>query len=123
MAAVTNGHTNGINGSSDHSKYERFSHVPAAIDIPVRGEEADEAVNLDLGELLDETDELCDLLENENAACNYWITIALAYAKQDKTGIAIDFFAESSAGACSRTARGQTEHLGVLMLVEPLDVS
>lgn len=105
MAAVTNGHTNGINGSSDHSKYERFSHVPAAIDIPVRGEEADEAVNLDLGELLDETDELCDLLENENAACNYWITIALAYAKQDKTGIAIDFLQK----ALQAHARGRPE--------------
>lgn len=89
MAAVQNGHTNGVNGHAEHA-YERFSDIPAVIDIPVRGEDGDEAVNLDLTELLDETDELCDLLENENAARNYWITIALAYAKQSKANIAID---------------------------------
>ena len=104
MAAATNGYSNGVNGHADHH-FERFSQVPAAIDIPVRGEEADEAVNLDLGELLDETDELCDLLENENAACNYWITIALAYAKQNKAGIAIDFLQK----ALQAHARGRPE--------------
>ncbi|KAI7319331.1 hypothetical protein KC315_g9775, partial [Hortaea werneckii] len=81
MAATTNGETNGVNGHSQHAS-ERFSDIPAVIDIPVKGEDGDEAVNLDLTELLDETDELCDLLENENAARNYWITIALAFAKQ-----------------------------------------
>ncbi|KAI7285242.1 TPR-like protein [Hortaea werneckii] len=89
MAATTNGETNGVNGHSQHAS-ERFSDIPAVIDIPVKGEDGDEAVNLDLTELLDETDELCDLLENENAARNYWITIALAYAKQQKVNVAID---------------------------------
>jgi RNA polymerase-associated protein CTR9 len=90
-AATTNGHTNGINGthSSEQQLYPRFLDIPAVIDIPVRGEDGDEAVNIDLTELLDETDELCDLLENENAAKNYWITIALAYVKQRKVTTAI----------------------------------
>ena len=91
MAATPNGFTNGINGHTDtFAAYPRFSDIPAVIDIPVRGEDGDEAVNLDLSDLLDETDELCDLLENENAARNYWITIALAYAKQNKVNISID---------------------------------
>lgn len=102
MASVTrNGHTNGFtngftngtredtNGTSAHA-FERFSDIPAVIDIPVRGEEGDEAVNLDLTELHDDTVELCDLLENENAARSYWVTIALAYAKQHKIDVAID---------------------------------
>lgn len=85
MAAVANGHPYG------HTpQYVRFSGVPAVIDIPVRGEDGDEAVNLDLTELLDETDELCDLLENESAGRNYWITIALAYVKQKKLSVAVD---------------------------------
>lgn len=84
--------TNGVNGhhAPAEQTYPRFSDIPAVIDIPVRGEDGDEAVNLDLTELLDETDELCDLLENENAARTYWVTIALAYAKQNKVNIAID---------------------------------
>ncbi|KAK0927714.1 protein required for normal CLN1 and CLN2 G1 cyclin expression [Friedmanniomyces endolithicus] len=95
MAAVMNGHTNGTNGTNGingHTEpsYARFSEIPAIIDIPVRGDDGDEAVNLDLTELMDETDELCDLLENENAARTYWVTIALAYAKQNKIDIAID---------------------------------
>ena len=90
MATTQNGYTNGINGHTPHATSPRFSDIPAVIDIPVRGEDGEEAVNLDLTELLDETDELCDLLENENAARNYWITIALAYAKQHKVNIAID---------------------------------
>ncbi|KAK5121875.1 hypothetical protein LTR85_004446 [Meristemomyces frigidus] len=109
MAAVTNGHTNGANGHSANA-YERFSHIPAVIDIPVRGEDGDEAVNLDLTELLDETDELCDLLENENAARNYWITIALAYAKQNKVNVAIDIL-QKGLGALSR---GKSEELSIL---------
>ena len=91
MAAATETQTNGVNGHDAYDAlYPRFGNVPAVIDIPVKGEDGDEAVNLDLTELLDETEELCDLLENENAAHNYWITIALAYAKQNKLNVAID---------------------------------
>ncbi|TKA74485.1 hypothetical protein B0A55_06449 [Friedmanniomyces simplex] len=107
MAAITNGHTNGVNGVNGHTEpsYARFSDIPAVIDIPVRGEDGDEAVNLDLTELMDETDELCDLLENENAARYYWVTIALAYAKQNKTDIAIDIL-QKGLGAL---VKGRTE--------------
>jgi RNA polymerase-associated protein CTR9 len=91
MAAAQNGLTNGhANGTETAARYTRFGDIPAVIDIPVRGGDGDEAVNLDLTELLDETDELCDLLGSENAAKNYWITIALAYVKQKKVDVAID---------------------------------
>lgn len=93
MAAVQNGHTNGINGHTNGvsaPRFTRFGDIPDVIDIPVRGEEGDEVVNLDLTELLDETDELCDLLENERAANNFWITIALAYVKDKKVDVAVD---------------------------------
>lgn len=105
--ATTNGYTNGVNGTHDepHQLYPRFSDIPAGLDIPVRGEDGDEAVNLDLTELIDETDELCDLLENENAAKNYWITIALAYAKQRKVDIAISILDKG----LSAHARGRSE--------------
>lgn len=86
MTVTTNGHTNG----HPVATFRRFAEIPAVIDIPVRGEDGDEAVNLDLTELMDEIDELCDLLQNENAARTYWVTIALAYAKQAKMVIAID---------------------------------
>lgn len=112
MASLTNGHTNGVNGHSDYPSHQRFADIPAVIDIPVRGEEGDEAVNLDLTELLDETDELCDLLENENAARNYWVTIALAYVKQNKVNIAIDILTKG----LQALARGRAEdRLSVLV--------
>jgi RNA polymerase-associated protein CTR9 len=90
MAAAQNGLTNGHANGTETARYTRFGDIPAVIDIPVRGEDGDEAVNLDLTELQDETDELCDLLGTENAAKNYWITIALAYVKQKKVDVAID---------------------------------
>jgi len=105
MAVAHNGYTNGVNGHTDATTFQRFSDIPGVIDIPVRGEDGDEAVNLDLTELLDETDELCDLLENENAARNYWITIALAYAKQSKVDIAVDILQKG----LSALSRGRSE--------------
>lgn len=104
---LTNGHANGI----EAARYTRFGDIPAVIDIPVRGEDGDEAVNLDLTELQDETDELCDLLGNENAAKNFWITIALAYVKQSKIDIAIDMIKRG----LQAFERGKTEdRLGLL---------
>lgn len=106
MATATETHTNGVNGHDTYDAlYPRFGNVPAAIDIPVRGEDGDEAVSLDLTQLQDETDELCDLLENENAARNYWITIALAYAKQRKLNVAIDIIQRG----LKASARGSSE--------------
>lgn len=111
MAAAPNGLTNGHTNGLEAERYTRFGDIPAVIDIPVRGEDGDEAVNLDLTELQDETDELCDLLGNENAAKNYWITIALAYVKDKKIDIAIDMIKRG----LQAFERGKTEdRLGLL---------
>ncbi|KAG9233452.1 RNA polymerase II transcription elongation factor-like protein [Amylocarpus encephaloides] len=97
MATVSNGgHANGRsnglpNGTSPGHQIvsKRFSDIPSAIDIPVHTEE-DEAVEIDLEELLDDPTELCTLLENESAARTYWMTVSLAYAKQKKVDHAIE---------------------------------
>ncbi|PHH63210.1 hypothetical protein CDD81_6162 [Ophiocordyceps australis] len=68
----------------------RFSDIPSAIDIPVQGDQEDEAVEIDLDDLLDDPTELCTLFENEHAAKTYWMTVALAYAKQHKIDHAIE---------------------------------
>jgi RNA polymerase-associated protein CTR9 len=96
MAAVANGHANsGTNGygvlSPGHGVIsKRFSDIPSAIDIPVQGEDDDQAVEVDLEDLLDDPTELCTLLENEGAARQYWMTVSLAYAKQKKVDHAIE---------------------------------
>lgn len=92
MAATAHAHTNGVNGHSKVKSFARFSDVPTAIDVPVGADagDGDEAVNIDLTEQLDDVNELCDLLQNENAARNYWITIAFSYAKQNNADFAIE---------------------------------
>ncbi|CAD0099070.1 unnamed protein product [Aureobasidium mustum] len=92
MAAVLNGHSNGLD---DHDQdvataLVRFSHIPAALDVPLSSGDAEEAVEVNLEDLMDDPTELCTLLENENVARGYWMTIALAYAKQQKVDHAID---------------------------------
>jgi len=97
MATITNGkHVNGgpngygvvSPGLSIMSK--RFSDIPSAIDIPVQGDDDEQAVEVDLEDLLDDPTELCTLLENEGAARQYWMTVSLAYAKQKKVDHAIE---------------------------------
>ncbi|KAF4629146.1 hypothetical protein G7Y89_g9002 [Cudoniella acicularis] len=97
MASASNGQANGgANGYgavvSPGNKMisKRFSDIPSAIDIPVQGEGDDEAVEVDLEDLLDDPTELCTLLENEGAARTYWMTVSLAYAKQKKVDHAIE---------------------------------
>ena len=93
MAVLENGLTNGVNGHTSHlpaSDGYRFIDVPPAIDIPVSGEDIEEAVEVNLEDLPDDPTELCTLLENENVAKNYWMIIALAYAKQEKIDHAIE---------------------------------
>nr|POF03153.1 tetratricopeptide repeat protein 1 [Quercus suber] len=90
MAAQSNGHAVGVNGHHEYELHSRFSDIPSALDVPVHGEDGDEAVNLDLTNLEEDTNELCDLLENEHVARTYWVTIAMAYAKQDRVSTAID---------------------------------
>ncbi|KAK4987558.1 hypothetical protein LTR28_006919, partial [Elasticomyces elasticus] len=87
MVTLTNGHSNGLNGHLSPRPApipERFADIPPAMDIPVSGGDVEEAVEVNLEELLDDPTELCTLLENENVAKSFWMTIALAYAKQRK---------------------------------------
>lgn len=68
----------------------RFGDIPSAIDIPVSGLDTEEAVEVNLEELLDDTTELCTLLENEKASRQFWMTIAMAYAKKQQIDHAIE---------------------------------
>ncbi|KAI0013711.1 tetratricopeptide [Xylariaceae sp. FL0662B] len=91
MSATSNGHPNGAaNGAIPATPTsKRFSDIPNTIDIPVRDQE-DEAVEIGLGDLVDDPTELCTLFENEGAARTYWMTVSLAYAKQKKIDHAIE---------------------------------
>ncbi|KAI9723880.1 MAG: hypothetical protein M1828_003999 [Chrysothrix sp. TS-e1954] len=88
LNSLPNGHTSSPEPS--HPTSLRFKYVPDSIEIPVAGGDGEEAVEVDLEELQDDTTELCTLLENENAAKGYWTTIALAYSKQGKVDLAIE---------------------------------
>lgn len=92
MAAIRNGHLNGgLNGSATPMPVsKRFSDIPRDIDIPVQGDQEDEAVELNLEELVDDPTELCTLFENERVARTYWMTVAIAYAKQGSIDHAIE---------------------------------
>ena len=107
MAPITNGYA-----KSHASTFDlRFSDIPSAIDIPVSGLDADEAVEVNLEELLDDPTELCTLLENENAPKGYWMTISLAYAKQRKVDHAIEIL---NKGLASLSRGGPKEKIGLL---------
>jgi len=116
MATVANGHSNGgLNGHAAHSLghrilSKRFSDIPSAIDIPVQGDDDDQAVEVDLEDLLDDPTELCTLLENEGAARTYWMTVSLAYAKQRKVDHAIEMLVKSG----QAMKGGQKERLSML---------
>ena len=107
MAPITNGYAKSQASSFDL----RFSDIPSAIDIPVSGLDADEAVEVNLEELLDDPTELCTLLENENAPKGYWMTISLAYAKQRKADHAIEIL---NKGLASLSRGGLKEKIGLL---------
>ena len=116
MAAISNGQSNGTNGySAAHSPgaqiiSKRFSDIPSAIDIPVQGEDDEQAVEVDLEVLLDDPTELCTLLENEGAARTYWMTVSLAYAKQKKVDHAIEMLLKGN----QAMKGGQKEKLSML---------
>ncbi len=90
-STLRNGYANGgaNGGSVPVPSSKRFSDVPASIDVPVQDQE-DEAVEIDLENLVDDPTDLCDLFENERAARTYWMSVALAYAKQGKIDYAIE---------------------------------
>lgn len=80
---------NGVSNGPVATASTRFSDIPSTIDIPV-GDQLDEAVEINLDVLIDDPTELCTLLENEEAARTYWMTVAMAYAKQGKADHAIE---------------------------------
>ena len=88
----------------------RFSDIPSAIDIAVSGLDIEEAVEVNLEELMDDPTELCTLLENENAPKNFWMVISLAYAKQHKVDHAIEIL---NKGLASLSRGGAKEKLGL----------
>ncbi|GLA14985.1 hypothetical protein AnigIFM63309_010114 [Aspergillus niger] len=113
MASLQNGHANGTNGDSLPAANPlpnlRFSDIPSAIDIPASTLDSEVEVSLEI--LPDDPTELCTLLENEKAAKNFWVTIALAYAKQKQLDHAIDILNKGLASV----AHGATkEKLGLL---------
>lgn len=91
LSAQINGPYDGAaNGAATRvPQTKRFSDIPSTIDIPVQDQD-DEAVEIDLEELADDPTELCTLFEMEHAARTYWMTVALAYAKQKKVDFAIE---------------------------------
>ena len=93
MAPITPTYSNGVTRQLPNEPAKvitRFSDVPPSIEIQVAGQEAEEAVEVSLQELYDDTTELCTLLESENAEKRVWMTVALAYAKQKKVDLAIN---------------------------------
>ncbi|KAI4277556.1 MAG: hypothetical protein LQ337_001678 [Flavoplaca oasis] len=116
MAPLLNGFPNGASGHlpNDPSLVAlRFSDIPSQIDIPVTGLEAEEAVEVNLEELLDDPTELCTLLEQEGVGKHYWMVIALAYAKQAKVDHAIEIL---SKGLGTLNRGNPKEKLGPLSL-------
>lgn len=96
MASLTNGTVNGHADSYESALGpQRFADIPPVLDIPVSGGEGEEAVEVSLEELLDDPTELCTLLENESVGKQYWMTVALAYAKQRKVDHAIEMLTKA----------------------------
>lgn len=96
-SALHNGKANGVNGAPNGAyASKRFSDVPSVLDIPVQDQE-DEAVEIDLTNLMDDPSDLCDLFEAEHAARTYWMAVALAYAKQKKVDYAIETLTRGNA--------------------------
>lgn len=116
MATTSNGHAIGANGSGAvhpsgaRITTTRFSDIPSAIDIPVQGEDENQAVEVDLLDLEDDPTELCTLLENEGAARHYWMMVSLAYAKQKKVDRAIEMLIKGG----QAMKGGQKEKLSML---------
>ncbi|KAJ5095112.1 hypothetical protein N7532_007403 [Penicillium argentinense] len=113
MAPLENGHANGLTEDSLPATSSlanlRFSDIPDAIDIPASS--FDSEVEVSLLDLPEDPTELCTLLENERAAKNFWVIIALAYAKRKQIDHAIDILNKGLASV----AHGATkEKLGLL---------
>ena len=96
----------------------RFTDVPASIDIPIQaGEDEEEtSVEVDLSALPDDPTELCVLLDNESSNRSYWMSIALGYAKNGKTDAAIEMLAKGKdSGPMVRDVNERLPILGALV--------
>jgi RNA polymerase-associated protein CTR9 len=113
MAPLQNGYSNGLDDETlnNHTSFTtlRFSDIPSAIDIPAST--FDSEVEVSLEELPDDPTELCTLLENEKAAKNFWVIIALAYAKQRQLDHAIEILQKGLASV----SHGATKEKLVLL--------
>ncbi|PWW78060.1 hypothetical protein C7212DRAFT_293703 [Tuber magnatum] len=112
--AFPNGH-----GTVGLSPRARFSDIPRSIDIPVSAGDEDEDdenafVEVDPDVLPEDPTELCTLLENERSPKQYWMYIALAYAKHDKVDFAIEIIAK---GLQAKTHEPMAERLPMLHLL------
>lgn len=113
MASTTLGSSqpNGTNGLAAHApKSKRFSDIPATIDIPMQD---DVEVEIDLQVLPDDPTELCAVFENEQSPRIYWMTVALAYAKQNK----IDFAIEMLTRGANVLQGNQREKLSIITCI------
>ncbi|CZR66825.1 related to tetratricopeptide repeat protein tpr1 [Phialocephala subalpina] len=114
-------HANGaINGAAnDVPTTKRFSDIPSTLDIPVHIEQRDEdedeaeAVEIYLKDLAD-PNELCSLLEIEQAAPTYWMSVALAYAKQNKVDYAIETLIRGGNSTQDHNSKGKLSILSCL---------
>ncbi|KAH6850130.1 hypothetical protein B0I37DRAFT_289396, partial [Chaetomium sp. MPI-CAGE-AT-0009] len=91
-------------------KSKRFSDIPSTIDIPMQD---DVEVEIDLEVLPDDPTELCSVFENEQSARIYWMTVALAYAKQNK----IDFALEMLIRGANAMQGNQREKLSIITCI------
>lgn len=87
MAAV-----NGDGANGAHSTHAaRFSAVPNSLSVPSTQEGGYEIeISLEEGDIQDDPTELCDMLETERSPKDYWMTVAIAYAKHKKVDLAIE---------------------------------
>ncbi|KAM5485118.1 protein required for normal CLN1 and CLN2 G1 cyclin expression [Microsporum canis] len=114
MAPFQNGLANGSTGGQDTvpkgAATARFSDIPSAIDIPAST--FDSEVEISLQELPDDPTELCTLLDNEKAAKNFWVIIALAYAKQKQIDHAIEILTRGLASLAHGATKEKLSLLG-----------
>ncbi|KAJ4304052.1 protein required for normal CLN1 and CLN2 G1 cyclin expression [Collariella sp. IMI 366227] len=106
MASALSSQSNGTDANGIY-KSKRFCDIPSTIDLPVQD---DEAVEIDLEVLPDDPTELCAVFENERAARTYWMTVALAYAKQKR----IDFAIEMLVRGANVLQANQREKLSII---------
>jgi RNA polymerase-associated protein CTR9 len=111
QANGSDGPANGPNGPAARvPQSKRFSDIPSTIDIPMQD---DVEVEIDLQVLPDDPTELCSVFENEHSPRIYWMTVALAYAKQNK----IDFAIEMLVRGANVLQANQREKLSIITCI------